>query len=323
MVTGGAGYIGAHIARSFLQADVEVVVFDDLSLGRREFVPDGAAFVEASILDEDAIARAFREYSVTGVVHLAALKYAGVSVERPLDFYEVNVEGTRRLVKAMVSGAVRNLVFSSSAAIFGTPDVEVVDEDTVKQPESPYGESKLIGEWLIHDVARIADLNHCSLRYFNVVGSGDPSVYDVSPYNLFPAVFKAITEGRRPQLNGVDYLTPDGTCVRDYIHVQDVADAHVVVARALEAGDSLALEYNIGTGSGTSVLQILEAMRNVVPALDWDVADRRPGDPARIVTSSEKLTQDLGWSAKYDLGDMVRSAWDAWQARTPTASSGG
>ncbi len=315
MVTGGAGYIGAHIARSFLQAGVGVVVLDDLSRGRREFVPEDVAFVGASILDEDAIAQTFRDHSVTGVVHLAALKYAGVSVDRPLDFYEVNVEGTRRLVKAMVNGGVRNLVFSSSAAIFGTPDVEVVDEDTAKQPESPYGESKLIGEWLIHDVARIADLQHCSLRYFNVVGSGDPSVYDVSPYNLFPAVFTAITEGRQPQLNGIDYPTPDGTCVRDYIHVQDVADAHVVVAQALAAGEPLASEYNIGTGSGTSVFQILEAMRDVVPTLDWDVAERRPGDPARIVTSSERLTSDLGWSAKYDLGDMVRSAWEAWEAR--------
>jgi len=317
MVTGGAGYIGAHIARSFLRADVPVVVFDDLSLGRREFVPADAAFVEASILDRAALAKAFNDHGVTGVVHLAGLKYAGVSMDRPLDFYEVNVEGTRRLIETIVKSEVPNFVFSSSAAIFGTPDVETVDESTAKKPESPYGESKLIGEWLIHDVARISSIKHCSLRYFNVVGSGDPAVYDVSPYNLFPAVFAAITDGRRPQLNGTDYPTPDGTCVRDYIHVQDVADAHVVVAQALEGGDPIATEYNIGSGSGTSVLQIFEAMKAVVPSLEWDIAERRPGDPAQIVTSSKRLKSDLGWSSKYDLSDMVESAWNAWR----TASS--
>ena len=314
MVTGGAGYIGAHVARSFLNAGVDVVVYDDLSLGRREFVPEGAGFVQGSILDESRMSGAFAEHGVSGVVHLAALKYAGVSVERPLDFYETNVEGTRKLISAMVSGNVPNFVFSSSAAIFGTPDVEIVDEDTAKQPESPYGETKLIGEWLISDAARIAPLNHCSLRYFNVVGSGDPTVYDVSPYNLFPAVFGALTEGRRPKVNGTDYPTADGTCVRDYIHVQDVADAHVAVAQALERGDDIAPAYNIGTGSGTSVLQIMETMKNVIPSLEWDEAERRPGDPAQIVTSSKRLADDLGWTSQYDLADMVSSAWEAWQA---------
>jgi UDP-glucose 4-epimerase len=313
MVTGGAGYIGAHVARSFLNADVDVVVYDDLSLGRREFVPERAAFVEGSILDEDRMGQAFVDHGVTGVVHLAALKYAGVSVERPLDFYETNVEGTRKLISAILGGNVPNFVFSSSAAIFGTPDVEIVDEDTPKQPESPYGETKLIGEWLINDAARIAPLKHCSLRYFNVVGSGDPAVYDVSPYNLFPAVFGALTDGRRPKLNGTDYPTADGTCVRDYIHVQDVADAHVAVAQSLENGDDIAQSYNIGTGSGTSVLQIMQAMKAVIPSLEWDEADRRPGDPAQIVTSSKRLADELGWTSKYDLSDMVRSAWEAWQ----------
>ena len=314
MVTGGAGYIGAHVARSFLAADVDVVVYDDLSLGRREFVPARAAFVEGSILDEEGILKAFAAHDVTGVVHLAGLKYAGVSVDRPLDFYETNVEGTRRLISAMVRAGTPNFVFSSSAAIFGTPEVDIVDEDTPKQPESPYGETKLIGEWLIEDAARISPVNRCSLRYFNVVGSGDAAVYDVSPYNLFPAVFGALTEGRRPKVNGTDYPTPDGTCVRDYIHVQDVADAHVVVAQALESGRDIARVYNIGTGSGTSVLQIMEAMKEVIPTLEWDAAERRPGDPAQIVTSSKRLADDLGWTSKYDLSDMVRSAWDSWQA---------
>ncbi len=314
LVTGGAGYIGSHVVRSFLAAGMSAVVVDDLATGRREFVPDGVPVVVASIEDEAAVGAALREHDVTGVVHLAALKYAGVSMDQPLDFYRVNVEGTRRLYAAMVAAGVENLVFSSSAAIFGTPDVDLVDEDTAKAPESPYGESKLIGEWLARDVARITTLRHVSLRYFNVVGSGDPAVYDVSPHNLFPIVLAALTEGRTPVVRGTDYPTPDGSCVRDYIHVADVADAHVAAARKLEAGVSLLPAYNLGRGEGLSVIEIMEAIKRGT-GLDftYERGPRRPGDPARIVTSSARAESDLGWKAARDVDDMVRSAWAAWQ----------
>jgi UDP-glucose 4-epimerase len=313
MVTGGAGYIGAHVVRSLLAADMGAIVLDDFSSGRREFVPDGVPVVDGSIEDAAAVGAALREHRVTGVVHLAALKYAGVSMEQPLDFYRVNVEGTRRLLAALVDAGVENIVFSSSAAIFGTPDVDLVDEDTPVRPESPYGETKLIGEWLCRDVARVATLRHVSLRYFNVVGSGDTPVYDVSPHNLFPIVLAALTEGRTPVVRGTDYPTPDGSCVRDYIHVADVADAHVAAARKLAAGAALRAAYNLGRGEGVSVIEIMEAIRRGTGIeFEYERGDRRPGDPARIVTSSARAEADLEWRAERDLDEMVRSAWSAW-----------
>ncbi len=315
-MTGGAGYIGSHVVRSMLAADMAPVVIDDLSTGRREFVPEGVPVVAASIEDEPAVREALTTHGVTGVVHLAGLKYAGVSMERPLDFYRVNVSGTQALLSAMVEAGVRDIVFSSSAAVFGTPDVDLVDEDTPKRPESPYGETKLIGEWLITDVARVAALRAVSLRYFNVVGSGDPDVYDVSPHNLFPLVLAALTEGRAPVVRGTDYPTPDGSCVRDYIHVADVADAHVAAARRIEAGAILRPAYNLGRGEGISVIEIMDAVRRCTGVeFSYEVGPRRPGDPARIVTSSAQAESDLGWSASRDLDEMVRSAWDAWQSK--------
>jgi len=319
MVTGGAGYIGAHVVRAFQDEGLDVVVLDDLSSGRSEFVPDGVPLVEGSIADADVVSRVLRDHRVEGVVHVAALKYAGVSVREPLAFYRVNVEGTRVLVEQCLDAGVRNLVFSSSAAVFGTPDVDLVTEDTPKAPESPYGESKLIGEWILRDVATAQSstgspaFRHTSLRYFNVVGSGDPTVYDVSPHNLFPILMAAVTEGRTPVVNGDVYATPDGSCVRDYIHVADVATAHVSAARALAAGRPLAPAYNLGRGEGVSVKEILAAVeRQIGRPVPYDVGPRRPGDPARIVTSADRAHADLGWSATHGLDDMIASAWAAW-----------
>ena len=252
-------------------------------------------------------------------MHIAALKYAGVSVREPLPSYRVNVEGTRTLVEQCVAAGVRNVVFSSSAAVFGTPDTDLVTEDTAKAPESPYGESKLIGEWLLADVARAEALagrppfRHTSLRYFNVVGSGIASVYDVSPHNLFPIVLSAVSDGRRPTVFGEDYSTPDGSCVRDYIHVTDVATAHVAAARALASGEPLSPAYNLGRGEGVSVKEIIAAVEKAVGhPVPYDVGPRRPGDPDRIVTSAARAQADLGWAATRDLDEMVASAWAAW-----------
>ena len=223
LVTGGAGYIGAHVVRSFAAAGLPVAVIDDLSSGHAEFVPADVPLVRGSVLDAGLVAAAIAEHAVRGVVHLAGYKYAGVSVQRPLHTYAQNVEGTRVLLEAMGEAAVDLLVFSSSAAVYGTPDVDLVTEGTPTGPESPYGETKLIGEWLIRDLTRVTALRATSLRYFNVVGSSSDEVYDSSPHNLFPLVLKALTEGVLPRINGVDYATPDGTCVRDYVHVGDVA----------------------------------------------------------------------------------------------------
>lgn len=315
LVTGGAGYIGAHVVRAFLAERLGVVVLDDLSSGHAGFVPDGVPFAEGSILDEELVAKAIAEHGVTGVVHLAGFKYAGVSVQRPLHTYEQNVAGTVTLLRAMERHGVGRCVFSSSAATFGTPDVDLVTEQTPPRPESPYGESKLIGEWLVRDQATATGLRHTSLRYFNVVGSGTDEVYDSSPHNLFPLVFEALIEGRTPRINGDDYATEDGTCVRDYVHVADLAQAHVAAARALDEGRTLEPVYNLGSGDGLSVRQIMDAMARVT-GIDFtpDIAPRRPGDPARIVATGELAARDLGWRMRHTVDDMVASGWSARKA---------
>ncbi|BDZ45977.1 UDP-glucose 4-epimerase GalE [Naasia aerilata] len=312
LVTGGAGYIGSHVVRAFTEAGIPAVVLDDLSSGIRGFVREDVPLVRGSILDGMLLERAFEEHDVTGVVHLAGFKYAGVSVQRPLHTYLQNVTGTATLLGVMSDRSVDRIVFSSSAAVFGTPDVDLVTEATPTRPESPYGESKLIGEWLLRDQERAVGLRHTSLRYFNVVGSGYPDLYDASPHNLFPLVFDALLDGRTPRINGTDYATPDGTCVRDYIHVSDLAAAHVAAARRLDAGEPLEPVYNLGSGDGVSVREIMTAMAEGtgIP-FEPEVAPRRPGDPARIVASGELAARDLYWAMRHTLEQMVSSAWEA------------
>ncbi|WP_062313097.1 UDP-glucose 4-epimerase GalE [Demequina rhizosphaerae] len=315
LVTGGAGYIGAHVVRALREAGIAPVVVDDLFSGVESFVPEDVPFIKASILDTDAVEAALREHGVTGVIHCAGYKYAGESVKFPLLNYSINVEGTRSLLEAMERAGVTRLVFSSSAGVYGNSGVDVVTETTPTTPESPYGESKLIGEWLIRDqiVATTmagAPLAATSLRYFNVVGSGYADIWDASPHNLFPKVLFAIQAGKAPQVNGTDYPTPDGTCVRDYVHVSDLAAAHVVAAQRLEAGDALEPVYNLGSGAGTSVREIVDAM---VAATGTDKTPvegpRRPGDPAKIVADGTLATRDLDWRMRYTVQQMVDSAW--------------
>jgi UDP-glucose 4-epimerase len=320
LVTGGAGYIGAHVVRALAAANLSPVVIDDLSSGHPEFVPDGVPLVRGTILDRALVEQTLREHAVVGVIHVAGFKYAGVSVKRPLHTYAQNVEGTRIVLEAMEAADVANIVFSSSAAVYGTPDVPLVTEDLPKRPASPYGESKLIGEWLLHDQAVATaegqhPLRHTSLRYFNVVGSGDPSIYDTSPHNLFPLVFEALIEGRTPRINGDDYNTPDGTNVRDYVHVADIAAAHVVAAQRLAAGEPIEPAYNLGSQNGLSVKQIMDAMARVTGiAFTPEIGPRRAGDPDRIVATGELAARDLDWANRHSVDEMVRSGWEARQA---------
>jgi UDP-glucose 4-epimerase len=277
-------------------------------------VPETVPLVRGSLLDEDLVAGTLRDHAVTGVIHIAGFKYAGVSVRRPLHTYEQNVSAMITLLKEMDAAGADKLVFSSSAATYGTPDGEIVTEKTSTEPESPYGSSKLVGEWILRDVGRASGLRHTSLRYFNVVGSGSPELFDVSPHNLFPVVFDMLYRGETPRINGDDYPTPDGTCVRDYVHVSDLALAHVAAAARLSADEPIEPVYNLGSGGGTSVREIMTAIRDVT-GVDFDptVSPRRPGDPARIVASGELAARDLDWQMRHSLEDMVRSAWIARQ----------
>ena len=315
LVTGGAGYIGSHIVRAFLAEGIDVVVVDDLSSGHAEFVPESVPFVHGDLLDGPLLARTFAEHPITGVVHVAGFKYAGVSVQRPLHTYEQNVTAMATLLAAMQDAGVSRMVFSSSAAVYGTPTTSLVTEETPKNPESPYGETKLIGEWLLRDQAVAAGLGYTALRYFNVVGSGARELRDTSPHNLFPIIFDALLDGRTPRINGNDYATPDGTCVRDYIHVADLAVSHVAAARLLDAGTAIEPVYNLGSGDGVSVGEIMATVARVT-GIDFTpaIGPRRAGDPDRIVTSGALAARDLDWKMRHSLEEMVRSAWESRQA---------
>jgi len=312
LVTGGAGYIGSHVVRALLDADLRTVVLDDLSTGHTDFVPAEVPFVRGSILDGALLLDTIADHDVSGVIHVAGYKYAGVSVTQPLHTYQQNVTGTATLLAAMESKGVDRIVFSSSAAVYGTPRTDLVTEETPKAPASPYGESKLIGEWLLADQGLARGLRHTSLRYFNVVGSGDPALYDSSPHNLFPLVFEALLAGRTPRINGDDYDTPDGTNVRDYIHVADLAASHVAAAKRLDAGEPVERAYNLGSGSGSSVGEIMRAIADAT-GIDFtpEIGPRRPGDPDRIVASGDLAARDLDWTMRHTLREMVESQWIA------------
>ncbi|MEW2517987.1 UDP-glucose 4-epimerase GalE [Actinacidiphila alni] len=321
LITGGAGYIGSHVVKAMVDGGEKVVVLDDLTAGDSDRLPAGVAVERASVLDRPALDRVLAAHGVDGIVHIAARKQVGESVERPLFYYRENLTGLQTLLEAAVDGGVRRFVFSSSAAVYGMPDVDLVTERTPCAPMSPYGESKLAGEWLISAVGRAHGIATASLRYFNVAGAAAPELGDRGAANIVPLVFQRISQGRAPLIFGDDYPTPDGTCVRDYVHVQDVAAAHVAAARRLAADPEASLVLNIGSGQGVSVAEMVDLIREVSghTELEPEVAPRRPGDPARVVASAEAIGRELGWTAQYDVRAMVESAWAAWQLQHPTA----
>ena len=319
MVTGGAGYIGAHVVRELQQAGIPVVVLDNLSTGVRGFVPADVPFVEADLLDNAAVREALSIHSVTGVIHIAGFKFAGISVEKPLHTYAQNVTAMMSLLEAMEAEGVGKIVFSSSSSVYGNAASGLVTEDDPFNPTSPYGESKVIGEWLLRNQGVANGLVHTSLRYFNVVGSGELSLPDVSPYNLLSMVFAGLENDRLPVVFGDDYDTPDGTCVRDYIHVADLARAHVGAAQRMDRGKSIEPAYNLGSGTGTSVAEMMSAISGVT-GVDFtpEIGPRRAGDPARVVASGERASRDIGWAMTHSLEDMISSAFEA-RANLPHA----
>ncbi|MGK5446591.1 UDP-glucose 4-epimerase GalE [Streptomyces radiopugnans] len=318
LVTGGIGYVGAHVARAMAEAGEDVVVLDDVSSGLPERLPPGVPLVRGSVADRGLLDRTIAGHGVTGVVHLAAKKQVGESVEHPLTYYRENLHGLTVLLEAVVAAGVRRFLFSSSAAVYGMPDVDLVTEDTPCVPMSPYGETKLAGEWLVRAAGRAHGLSTACLRYFNVAGAARPELADVGVFNVIPMFFDALTRGEAPRIFGDDYPTPDGTCVRDYIHVADLAEAHLAVARHLAerpAGGDLTV--NVGSGEGVSVRELADlvvgttGIREPAPV----VAPRRPGDPARVVASAERIGGELGWRPRHGVREMVASAWEGWRLR--------
>jgi UDP-glucose 4-epimerase len=314
LVTGGAGYIGAHVVRALEEQGEHAVVLDDLSTGERDRVPASADFVHGSVADVELVRRTLRDRDVEGVIHIAAKKQVGESVDEPLTYYRENVTGIQALLDAVVAEDVRSFVFSSSCATYGMPDTGTVDEDADTRPLSPYGTTKLMGEWMCRDVAAATGLRVVALRYFNVAGAATPELGDPGVFNLIPLAFRELDAGERPKLFGNDYPTPDGTCIRDYVHVADIAAAHLAAARALD-DDASPATYNIGRGVGSSVLEVIDVIgkvtgRDVTP----EFVDRRPGDPGRVVAAVDRIRDGLGFTATRDLEDMVETAWTGWRA---------
>jgi UDP-glucose 4-epimerase len=319
LLTGGAGYIGAHVLRALHSAGHDVVVLDDLSTGVRRKVAEGVPFVEASILDTDAVTAALKEHKVDGVVHLAAKKAVGESVERPFYYYEQNVVGMMSLLDAVRAADVHRFVLSSSAAVYGSPEDELVGEGADCVPQNPYGETKLIQEWLLRDLAASGyDLGWVALRYFNVAGAGADDLGDTGVFNLIPMVLRALQNGEHPRVFGDDYPTRDGSCIRDYIHVHDLAQAHVAAATRTAQRPCTEI-LNVGRGQGFTVKEVMDAVRSAIGRdFEYDVVGRRAGDPAQLIADARQIEATLSWHADRDLDDMVRSAWSAWQAYPPS-----
>ncbi|MGV1034578.1 MAG: UDP-glucose 4-epimerase GalE [Microbacteriaceae bacterium] len=314
LVTGGCGYIGSHVVRALQRRGESVVVVDDLSTGRAERItplqPECIDLAAASATEQ--LVRVMREQQVDSVIHFAAQKQVAESVTHPTHYYRENLNSLSNVIDAAHRAGIQPFVFSSSAAVYGD-SASVVTEGSATQPMNPYGESKLVGEWLLADSARAFGLAAISLRYFNVAGAGSPELGDEAVMNLVPMVIERIDSNQRPQIFGSDYDTPDGTCIRDYIHVADLAEAHISALDSLRlAGAAGHRVYNVGTGHGSSVKEMVDAIIAVSGAsIHPVVLGRRPGDPASIVADTAKIQRELGWSAQFGVREIVDSAWAA------------
>jgi UDP-glucose 4-epimerase len=317
LVTGGAGYIGAHVVRLLEQRGERVVVVDDLSTGSASRIGD-AVLVKLDVASPEAVGvltATMREHGVDAVIHFAARKQVGESVERPAYYYQQNVGGLTNVITAMEAAKVDRLVFSSSAATYGNPSSAVVEEKLHAEPINPYGETKLIGEWLGRAAARAWGLRFVALRYFNVAGAGWDDLGDPAVLNLVPMVLERLGRGEKPLIFGDDYPTPDGTCIRDYIHVRDLAEAHIAAIEYLGKDERPHDTFNVGTGKGASVREVIDQI-GVASGLDAtpEIRGRRAGDPAQLVASPDRINEVLGWKAQHSFEEIVASAWSAWQA---------
>jgi UDP-glucose 4-epimerase len=311
LVTGGAGYIGGTVALRLLSAGHNVLIYDNFCHGHRELVPTGTRLIEGDLGNRELLERVFRDEKVDGVMHFAALIEAGESMKHPELYFRNNTASTLTLLEAMLAARVERLVFSSTAAVYGEPEKTPIEETAALAPTNAYGESKLLVEHMLTWLNRIHGLRYASLRYFNVAGAveGRGEAHEPESH-LIPLVLD-VALGRRQSIKifGKDYPTPDGTCIRDYVHVGDLADAHILALEALSTRSRLI--YNIGNGQGFSVREVVESARRVtghpIPVVE---EPRRPGDPAVLVASSKRIIEELGWKPRYSsLDDIVHSAW--------------
>jgi UDP-glucose 4-epimerase len=317
LITGGAGYIGAHVVESTIASGRNVVVLDDLSTGIAARLNSRVPLVQTTLQNIADLERVFADAEITGVLHLAAKKKVGESVELPDYYWQENVVGLQNLLDAMKRHDVENFVFSSSAAVYGQPDIPVgtlITEETPCAPINPYGATKLEGEVLSRTMAESEGLKVASLRYFNVAGAGRRELGDQYIFNLVPIVFDVLERGEQPMVFGDNYSTPDGSCIRDYVHVQDLTDAHVAAMDFVENSEPGFTAINIGTGTGASVFEVLSMIEDVTGIEISPIhADRRAGDPPALVANVSKAKEILNWSSTRDLRDIVSSAWDAWK----------
>lgn len=317
LLTGGAGYVGSHSAWMLQRGGHEIWAFDNLSEGHRQAVPEGR-LIEGDLLDRPFLESVLRDKQIEAVMHFAASTYVGVSVTDPAGYYHNNVVGTLSLLEAMRAEGVERIVFSSTCATYGVPEIVPITEAEKQDPISPYGFTKLVMERALADYAHAYGLQYAALRYFNASGAAaeSPIGEDHDPEtHLIPVVLQvALGQREKIKIFGVDYPTPDGTCVRDYIHVDDLASAHVAALEKLAPGSQLKL--NLGTGNGASVLEVIEACRKVtghpIPA---ETVARREGDPPQLVADPREAKQVLGWEAQHkDIESIVASAWSWHQA---------
>ncbi|MBP2654149.1 MAG: galE [Firmicutes bacterium] len=321
LVTGGAGYIGSHTVRELIAAKLNVIVYDNLSTGHQEAVPEGVLFVRGDIHDGQLLARTMKEYEVDSVVHFAAASLVGESMTQPSKYYNNNVAGTLALLDAMLAAEVGQIVFSSTAAVYGEPEGWPITEAAAVSPTNVYGRTKLMIEQMLADYSRAYKLAYVSLRYFNAAGAAEGGKIgeDHSPEtHLIPLILKTAL-GKRSSIDvyGTDYATPDGTCIRDYIHVVDLADAHVKAVGHLAAGGASRV-YNLGSENGYSVKAVIERAK-LVTGVDFSVreAERRAGDPAVLVASSARIADELGWKPRSsELEAIIGSAWE-WHRSHP------
>ena len=317
LITGGAGYIGSHIAGQAISSGIDIAVLDDLSTGISSRLSQSIPLKQISLQDSGAVDKVFETHNISGVLHLAAKKQVGESVERPDYYWQENVGGLQNLLAAMKTHNVKNFVFSSSAAVYGQPDVPngtLITEETPCIPINPYGATKLEGEVLSRAMAESNGLKVAALRYFNVAGAGRPELGDQYAFNLVPIVFDALDREVQPIVFGNDYSTPDGSCIRDYVHVEDLANAHVAAMDFVENSEAGFTAINIGTGLGSSVFEVLSVIQEATGiSIDPIIGHRRQGDPAALVADVSFAKDVLGWQSSRDLSDIVTSAWDAWQ----------